>query len=59
MCISTNTFIDTYTYIYSYIHENTNALSKNLQFLNRINVLQENAYEELLAQKQEHGVEIV
>ena len=26
---------------------------------NKINVLQENAHEELLAQKQEHGVEIV
>ena len=45
--------------IYTYIHENTNALSKSLQLFNKINVLQENALEELLAQKKEHGVEIV
>ena len=45
--------------IYTYIHENNNALSKSLQLFNKINVLQENAPEELLAQKTEHGVEIV
>ena len=39
--------------------ENNNAISKSLQLFNKINVLQENALEEWLAQKQEHGVEIV
>ena len=37
--------------IYKYIHENNNALSKSLQLFNKINVLQDNAFEELLAQK--------
>jgi tuftelin-interacting protein 11 len=32
---------------------------KSLQLFNKINVLHENAFEERLAQKQEHGVEIV
>ena len=45
--------------IYTYIHENNNALSKSLKLFNKINVLQENAPEELLPQKQEHGVEKV
>jgi hypothetical protein len=45
--------------IYTYIHEKNNALSKSLQLFNKINVLQENALEELLGWKQEHGVEIV
>lgn len=39
--------------------ENKNAFSKSLQLFNTIYVLQENAPRELLAQKQEHGVEIV
>ena len=38
--------------------ENKNAFSKSLQLFNKINVLQENALEELLAQKKEHGVDI-
>jgi hypothetical protein len=45
--------------IYTYIHENNNALSKSLQLFNKINVLQENVVEGMLSQKQEHGVEIV
>ena len=39
--------------------ENKNAFSKSLQLFNKINVLQENALEELvLAHKQEHGVDL-
>ena len=38
--------------------ENKDAFSKCLQLFNEINVLQENAPEELLAQKKEHGVDI-
>ena len=42
----------------SVVIENKNAFSKNLKLFNKIYVLQENAPEELLAQKQEHGVDI-
>ena len=52
-------YIYIHTYIYTYIHENNNAISKSLQLFDKINILQENAYEELLAQKQEHSVETV
>jgi tuftelin-interacting protein 11 len=45
--------------IYTHVHENNNALSKSLQLFNKINVLQKNAPEELLAQKKEHGVETI
>ena len=45
--------------INTYIHEKNNALSKSLQLFNEINVLQENASEELLAHKKEHGVETI
>ena len=45
--------------MHTYIHENNNALSKSLQLFNKINVLQENAPEELLVQKKEHGVETI
>ena len=38
--------------------ENKNAFSKILELFKKINVLQENAHEELLAQKQEHDVDI-
>ena len=37
---------------------NKNEFSKSLKLLNKINVLQENTPEELLAQKQEHGIDI-
>ena len=42
----------------SMVIEKKNAFSKSLQFVNKINVLQENALEELLAHKQEHGFDI-
>ena len=38
--------------------ENKNAFSKTLQLFNKINVLQENAPEELLDKKEKHGVDI-